>query len=372
MNEETINVSTFVNDRLDDIKYIETALNNSRKKTMLFQRLKFYKRRRSRSYIKKSKNTRRPQRHILKTHIWYSKRFKMIKVFNCSLPLTRNIKSDKYIYRSLHRGFVFDESFKKTEVYKRNDGHFLTEDVEENILSIKHSKNEQIEVVLMDEYIIVSYIEQVIDRSIFEGLEYVSAFDCTFLIIKANPEMSKEFSFTKPFFVSDGKDRGKIFVSRQQAMIIWQDLIKKSLVPVSLRELERIALEEQAFNYPFDCVQSQYFREYEKILNKEIIDKYQRTPKGKKVKIDVNDLFIFREDVEYFFFEHSKGTSEKNSLIIQGGDVVGRVVRSGFSFTRGRCRGLGFVYKKLSDDIILKCKNLGEEIEHEIKVLKWL
>lgn len=370
MNDETINVSTYVDERMDDIKYIETALNNSRKKTMLFQRLKYYKRRRSRSYVKKKNNTRRKERHILRTHIWYAKRFKMIKIFNCSLPFKRNIKSDKYIYKSLHRGFMFDETYKKTLVYKRKDDHVLIKDLKENVICTKNIENEQIEIAIMGEYIIISYIEKVIDKTIFEGLELVSSLDCTFLVIKANPDISKVFSLTEPFFVPDSKDGGRIFTTKQHAMDTWQNLIKQSLLPVSIQELERIALENQSMNYPFDYVQSKYFKEYENVLNKEIIEKYQRTPKGKKLKIYIDDLFISQNDVEYFIFEIPKGNANKNSFILKGEDVVGRVVRSGFSFTRGKCRGLGFVYKDVTNLENLKCRNLGENLEHDIEILK--
>ncbi|EOB13913.1 hypothetical protein NBO_52g0004, partial [Nosema bombycis CQ1] len=284
---------------------IEAAINNTRKKSMLFQRLKFYQRRRSRSYMRKKTNTRRKDRHVLRTHTWYSKRFKMIKIFNCHLPFTRNMKSSKYIYKSLKRGFVFDQTYKQTKLFKKNDTHFLTRYAKECSLIKKQINNEEIEVGVIGEYLIISYIKEVIDENIFDGLEFVSNIECSFLLINVPDNFNLKPEGLDLFYLKNEQKGGVIFVSKQKAMDTWKWLIKQSIMPVSITELERITLEEGTMNYPFDCVQSEYFKEYEKTVNKDIIEKYERTPKGKRVEIDIKDFFLFSDDknLKYFYFE---------------------------------------------------------------------
>ncbi|KAK1350128.1 putative POP1-like ribonuclease [Hamiltosporidium tvaerminnensis] len=148
--EKEIDALKFITAREFEIKEMEDSLSKSTKKSQLFQRLPFYKRRRTRNYD--TRNTPKIHKKYLKklylnrfrnrklkfnylpTHIWYAKRFKMIDLFNSKLPYKRNIKSDKFIYKSLERGFIFDESFKRIAVFKRNE---IGNREDENINTIK-------------------------------------------------------------------------------------------------------------------------------------------------------------------------------------------------------------------------------------------
>ncbi|TBU11303.1 putative POP1-like ribonuclease [Hamiltosporidium tvaerminnensis] len=148
--EKEIDALKFMTAREFEIKEMEDSLSKSTKKSQLFQRLPFYKRRRTRNYD--TRNTPKIHKKYLKklylnrfrnrklkfnylpTHIWYAKRFKMIDLFNSKLPYKRNIKSDKFIYKSLERGFIFDESFKRIAVFRRNE---IGNREDENINTIK-------------------------------------------------------------------------------------------------------------------------------------------------------------------------------------------------------------------------------------------
>ena len=219
------------------------------------------------------------------------------------------------------------------------------------MLIIKDYKNEQLEVGLYEDYLIVSYIEGVLDLSILDGLELVSTIECSFLLL--NTPISFRFlsEGLDNFYIPNEHKGGVIFLSKERAMTTWLWLIKQSIIPVSIRELERIALEENTLIYPCDCVQSLYFKEYEKAMNKGIIEKYERTPRGKRIEINTEDLFIHEvNNLQYFYFDLPRGSANKNAFITQNGQLVGRVVRGGFSFKRGKCRGLGYFFKKIEQD----------------------
>jgi hypothetical protein len=381
MQNNDINIEEFVKDRESDIRMLEKAINNSKKKTMYFQRLPFYKRRRTRSnFVKKNKSTRQKHRHILKTHVWYAKRFKMIKVEGIGLPLVRNQKSSKYIYKSQDRGFIFDESFKKIRIYSVNDSIINLFDVDKNVknlIQLVKSDKGYVEVIVTDlHFILISSLIDFNDKSVIKTL------DCCISFIKIHENTIKNISQDidaslsedLSFFVRNSEEYevGKLFILKKDVMDMWGTLIKKGCIPVSIDEVQRLALENSYMTYPFDDVNSVMFRCLENVVNTDIMDKYERTPKSKKVEINSDDLFInTNKEVHFYAFELEKGVLTKNGLIFsEKDDILGRVIRGGFCYTRGRSRGLCYLYKECNIEDKFIAKNYNHENRYELRIIK--
>lgn len=121
-NNESIDIVEFLKARSHEVEAIEKSIAVSHKQSLAWQRLPYYKRRRNRNFDRRlsKKFSHRPKdRHALRTHTYYAKRFFMLKLPAFSIPLRRRLKSMKYIYKSQSRGFVFDESFRGICVYRR-------------------------------------------------------------------------------------------------------------------------------------------------------------------------------------------------------------------------------------------------------------
>ncbi|ORD99976.1 hypothetical protein A0H76_2564 [Hepatospora eriocheir] len=118
-------VDEFVNSRSKEIKEIEKSIETKKKQSLIWQRLPHYKRRRNRNYDKrhtKKVKPRKKDRHVLRTHTYFAKRFFMLKLKDkLSIPLNRRVKSDKFIYKFSLRLLVFDESFRGVFEYKRDE-----------------------------------------------------------------------------------------------------------------------------------------------------------------------------------------------------------------------------------------------------------
>jgi hypothetical protein len=83
---------------------------------------------------------------------------------------------------------------------------------------------------------------------------------------------------------------------------------------------------------------------------------------------------VFNNDknLKYFYFELPKGSVNKNALIKQDGKQVGRVIRGGFTFKGGKCRGLGYLTIRVDIMKNMTVTKLGDLNEHEIIFLKYL
>lgn len=400
---EDINIIDFIQSRSKEIQAIEDSINKTSKKTMLFQRLPFYKRRRNRNYDKrqlKKFSYRKRDRHFLRTHNYYAKRFFMLKVENFSIPFRRRLKSSKYIYKSQDRGFIFDESFRGATEYKREDvfgsnsvgspaddgkdcenGTIMM--VEEFLNKINGSKEIQqysygIVQQVDNEYEIIFKKESVI--LIGKRLNITGCpIDCVFSVIHKDRleeilespfSSNMKYSFYKAKCDYSTQDKTgsyksletyKIFCARSEVMNVYQKMINGGVVPICLLEIHRLALENNLLTV-YDNVSSALFKKIEKSSCRDIIEKYDRTPPSKRQEYNLNLLFLSNERVyKYFIFRILKGTADAAAEIFSesqvefseemGGfscvyrDPVGRVVRSAYKFGSGKCFGLGFFKK---------------------------
>lgn len=371
MKKDEIKIEDFLHERTDDIQKLETAINSSKKKSLLFQRLPFYKRRRTRSNIRrKTKPCRNKSRHILRTHVWYAKRFKMIKINNVSLPLTRNIKSSKYIYKSQKRGFIFDETYKKIKINKIEDS--IYKNYEKNIVHLVNTENGIIEIVITDN-LLIEFIPNLLESNNEKAC---------LSVIKIKDELLDQFSKDieldlingNPCFIKSSSkfETGKILLKQCDVMDTWNQMIKNGVIPICIEELYRIGIENDYLIYPFDCVNSHFFKNYENKLNDIFLQKYNRTPASKKVKINEADLYIYStEKIYYYVFELKKGVLTKNAIIYnQSNDVIGKVIRGSFCFTVGKSRGLCYLSFLANENNEFKAKNLQSENLYDIIIKK--
>lgn len=444
-NKEDINTVEFIEARAREIQAIEDSIKRSNKKTMLFQRLPFYKRRRNRNYDKRGNRTdgrRKQDRHFLRTHTFYSKRFFMLKLnshysggYNgtdnhctahspgiehgdknsenllkpISLPLKRRIKSSKFIYKSQKensRGFVFDESFRGC--IKLTIGEF-------------HSEFGREHEVYAGEVRLIGDKEVAFtgDCAFVIGSE-VTGTDSGLCVLSIMRKESLSIggllvsSGVVVFRSSGGVETHKVICPRSTVMGVYQRLIHAGVVPICLEEIHRLALEGDEMTI-YDRLDTGLGRSIEESMNREIVWKYNRTPRGKRQSYDLGKLFLCgefdREKHVYGIFKVIKGNIERCAEISEkerpitstnctndtstiggtnctngnnststnsnctndtSGTVVGRVIRGGFKFTGAQCYGLGFIEKdKIGKiDQTFLCRNLTQKNHYEIVFTK--
>ncbi|KAM0687908.1 Ribonucleases P/MRP protein subunit pop1 [Conglomerata obtusa] len=373
MNIDEIDANNFVDARSAEIQILEKKINQTTKKTQLFQRLPFHKRRRT-----KSRDTRRtPNKHarrkkrkgkkhlhpMLVTHVWFAKRFEMIELFNTKLPLQRRIKSDKFIYKSYDRGFIFDDSYKDIRIYNIKD--INNSALVQNSLNVKIiCNNETIEyknvkefLDVIDENIVIETFLKIENNfvkcdfikisnflisvcmfndildTLMRCLEYTK-FDICFSVFKGTRYFSEtgiykltekidtpfenymndmmqlcieDSAFSTEFLFVQNKinfETGKIFVKRENAMKVWQMLNNVGFIPISINEMLRLGLEEKKLIFPFDYPNSIFYEEFEEKLVKPIKEKYDRTPPAKRINYEKNGIyqpFIIPKNISSFY-----------------------------------------------------------------------
>lgn len=432
---DDINTINFIEARAKEIQYIEASINKSNKKTMLFQRLPFYKRRRSRNYDKRTSRKfsyRKKDRHFLRTHTFYSKRFFMLKLDtseDISIPSKRRLKSSKYIYKSQDRGFVFDESFRGGYFCDKNefisivesgiamDRHRLPQATAASDLAFNNPSNtnalstttrvsaqEVFDSVDLSIYDKVQRIANLFDVIVTETIVFfvgvypvhpslhLSPLDCVFSFMKnENHDLSylRNFKSVKVFKNdSNVLETYKIICGRSEAMPVYEKLINSGVIPVSLEEIDRLAIENDEVTV-YDNPASELFKVIEKSKNNEIIEKYNRTPPSKKQSYDLSLLFL-SQDAEmynglnhsgkpmYCIFKVARGSADRCARIFRGDECVGRVIRGGYRFSSGCCYGLGVLYPWVSVaenfrfGEKLTCKNLSQKNAYEISITKMI
>lgn len=400
MEHKDINVIDFIEARSKEIQFIEESIKTTNKKTMLFQRLPFYKRRRNRNYDqRKSKkfSYRKKDRHFLRTHTYYSKRFFMLNLGKVSIPITRRIKSSKYIYKSQERGFVFDESFRGGTVYDKDyvlgldaavDGYSGGAFIKSHPLGARHiSVRDLLSQVDLSRYNEVQSInneyEAVVTKSsiILVGSVLCAEgrpLECVFSVMKH--DCIDQVLDLKSVYKnsSGGLESYKIICKRSEAMDIYQRLVSCNVIPICLSEIHRLSLENDVLSV-YDNVSSSLYQDIEAGVNSEIVSKYERTPKSKKQSYDLDKLYLSKEKpVIYFIFRVAKGSVSNCGEIFDDDECIGRVVRSAYKFGEGRCFGLGFLKEAvaskakhlLSPGRVFFCRNLGQSNYYEISVTK--
>lgn len=401
MASEEIDPIGFARGRAGEIQAIEAAIRTSRKKSMLFQRLPFYLRRRTKSHEKRGKRkrcVRKKDRHGLRTHTWYAKRFEMLKVWGTAVPLRRRMKSSKFIYKSQNRGFIFDESYKKVVVYSRPSSQVLGIDLSlVNVVQEVRHGNGILEAVVTNEHLIViSMCSDEVEQEL--GLTKHGVIECCLSVIKADELFSNEINesstrFSK-FLVSrknmdtdrvlkEGSDSiiyfrslskvesGKVLLKRTKVLDFWQDIVNTGVVPVCVEELQRIALENDYMIYPFDYPGTKAYEDFERAYVEPLVSKYNRTPPSKKMKMDLDSMYIHTEDLVVFgVFEMERGIADRCASVFDGDRVVGRVIRGSFCFTRGLCKGLCYLLQDASEGDEFYTRNAGSTSLNQIKIVK--
>lgn len=388
MSNETINIIDFMKARGKEIEAIEASIENSKKKSMLFQRVPFYKRRRNRNYDKRMNRKftyRKRDRHFLRTHTFYSKRFFMLKLQYCSIPVTRRIKSSKYIYKSQHRGFIFDESFRKVYVYKKGiiynlvhntdlNDKFFTSEIQNILKNLDFNKNDKIQYFNNEfEIIVQGHSLFSIGKRLIEEHQNVSY--CCISVMKKDIPKECDLSDFESVKIAVSEEKGletcKILCKRSEIMNIFQKMIVNGFIPICLDEINRLALENSLMSI-YDNVKSEIFEEIEAARNEEIIGKYNRTPSSKKQKYGTSGLYLSHRLVwKYFMFKILKGRSMPGAEIYNDEKCVGHVIRSEFKYSSAYNYGLGFFTSEISfEDCGLYCKNLGQSNFYEIEIEK--
>lgn len=436
--DKDINTVDFIEARAKEITAIEESINKTAKKTMLFQRLPFYKRRRNRNYDKrKSKKTtfRKKDRHFLRTHTFYSKRFFMLKLDiseDISIPFKRRIKSSKYIYKSQDRGFVFDESFRRgyycdltdfinININDNNDISNVDNDNNNDISNVGNDNsiigNDKIDIntindITVDNNSINNIIESSINLNLYDKVQSVSnlfdviitkkfvyligikpknlqlkPIDCVFSLLKVqNTDFSylKNFKSVKIFRSENGLETHKIICDRSEAMLVYEKLINYSIIPICLEEIHRLAIENSCLTV-YDNIKSKIFNIIEKSINKEIIEKYNRTPLSKKQRYDLNLLNIscdkndmnvscsniISSDICYVEFKVIKGNVERCAEILLKGECIGRVIRGAYKYSSASCYGIAYLFNSANiNETELKCKNIDQKNSYSILITK--
>lgn len=307
-DEDEINIPLFLKARSAEIKQIEESILKNRKKSMLFQRLPFHKRRRNKSY-----KTRPFKKRKSGMHAWFAKRNKMIEFFGVKMPLKTNCKTDSYIYKSFKRGFIFYKNFGEKCLVIYGDCDFFKGDA---IYS------------LIDNVLVVSESENCFQFKRGVGLEV-----------------------------------GRLYIKDELVMDVFQRLIIMGLVPISIENLLRIGMERKCLIDPFDIVATDFYNEFEDALIKIRREKWERTPKSKRMENDPN-LLKFKKLGNYScFFEIEKGIADRCSEVVRGGEIVGYVLRSCYSFSCGKGRGIAYLIDDNVDNLSVRKLSSGEYLK---------
>lgn len=423
--QEDINTVEFIEARAKEIQSIEESIMKSNKKTMLFQRMPFYKRRRNRNYDKRKRKKltrRKKDRHFLRTHTFYSKRFFMMKLEteeDIAIPVRRRLKSSKYIYKSQDRGFVFDESFRgicvcENDVFFELLGLLRHKSViERSLLMVGGSEDkpistmsrfrleETLEILDANAYNTVQRFPGAVDVVITgQGVNFIGGWPCVGEdLVRCTMSKQSVFSLMKceglDFSYLRGQksvkiikrdhgdlETGKIICDRNESMVVYEKLIRNSVIPICLDEIYRLSLENSVFTL-YDNISTELYNIIERSVNREIIEKYMRTPPAKKQGYDLN-LLSFSNDREmgdsikkrYFLFRVCKGAAERYAEVFQGERRIGRVIRSEYRYSSGCCCGFGVLYDGELEEIgsfleqsnTFFCKNLTQTNSYEIVI----
>lgn len=352
MNIDDINATSFIDARSHEIHILEKSIQETRKKTLLFQRLPFHKRRRTRSkHLNKRRFSRRINHKQREKFIYYHKRFKMINFLNYNVPLQRREKSDSFIYKSEHRGYVFVEIYKTAFLYRENGFNDVTcrlskeiKDSVSNVLIVIEYENEEYEIYKYDSFVIIIAIKQprVLNYGIVEDLGISISvmkgkidFKCNVKEIlidlwnkKENEEKDKiglnnnltktsnniyeeneipsinvregvlynkndtvvDFGNIIVLQKTDSIEKCKIIVNKNKVRELHDLFIKNSIIPICIFELFRIGLENNTLIYPFDYPNSPHYQQFERAAYLEEYTKWTRTPVGKRVNYEKHNV----------------------------------------------------------------------------------
>ncbi|KAI5185214.1 hypothetical protein NEHOM01_0672 [Nematocida homosporus] len=389
----------YANGCADEIQRIEREIREKPRNKMLFQTLPFHKRRRTASFDERripkearrgEKSRRRAirQRVVwgsgkLHAHTWYAKRFFMHTNLGTTLPYKRHMKSDKFIAAALStRGLLSDISYCKV---------YLAGGVGLDVLSpqVEYSSNYSRSIVWQNstECIIIKDTQAEVNQGgsgesvnenenkceVIGGNEEMPALEdlCIFMFYGeqkmyaatgyVNCRSARELveNRTGPLaYVCMALDQTRVvlLINRARCMEVMQKCVVGGIVPISTLELFRIGTELDRVVYPFDLLSTRRGHSLWEATNQAELDVLAKKPRGKR-PVDVLPLFtgdltqatpyLFVADKGSFMpgspviLAESLNSSEPEGFPMSGQEsVVGCVLRSSFSFKRGRTTGV--------------------------------
>lgn len=383
--DEEIYVKEFLKERNDEINELINSLDR-KKKTLEFQRLPFYKRRRTKNLNKKKKQNNNKKNKIdwLPMHIYYAKRFQMTKLNGFKIPLLRRQKSEKFIYKSAYRGFLMDEGFMGVNIHKINDYPNLLE-TKSNIFIDSIINNEPVSYCKINDLIIIQSL-LINDYNIFSifygkilivGKYKLNDFNNIFkngdienkISININypkQEYCKEFNkFEEEYFYifpTEQLFKYKIIFNKNIMKLLFNLFLIKGYIPICINELFRISIESNII-LNFDYTNTSFYEIFEKAVYNYEYEKYKRTPKGKRKNykaIGFNQPFNLNiKYPETHIFNLENGSFERGSLVYKDNILCGIVIRGSFCFSIGKERGIISInnYDKLAKYTIKSIKN---------------
>lgn len=388
--DEEINVKEFLEERNDEINELIDSLNR-KQKNLEFQRLPFYKRRKTKSIqpkkkkTSKTKNRKREERaDWLPTHIYFAKRFFMTELNHKKVPLERFQKSDKFIYKSAYRGFLFDEGFLGFEKkLKKNYSDlntkkdcFFHETIYKGEPISYFSSNENIYIqspsnpLDSDFYSFSIYfgrhlsfgkfnlkdfdkifLKEIIPRKISEYIKNSKIREPT----SFNMEITEEFEglYVLP---TENIFQYKIVFKKSLCKDIFNKFICKGYIPISLKELLRISIEAKII-LNFEYQKSKFSEKFNDAIFKLKREKFERTPKGKRKEYE-NTFELTKKFENCYFFSLEKGNFQRGSFVYLNNQIKGIVLRGSYSFSLGKEIG------------IISMDNFDENGEYFMKSLK--
>ncbi|RVD92192.1 hypothetical protein TUBRATIS_13210 [Tubulinosema ratisbonensis] len=260
--DKEIDPIEFIEARSKEINLLEENISKKRKKTMLFQRLPFFLRRRTQSYKPKKRKTRK--KSFLTTYI--GKRFFVTD----TLPIKRRLKSSKFVYKS-KKVFLFYEF--KVKDYFIFECFNKERSIFDEIIWFTDIKNGSD--LCTDEQILESKQILTVDQ-IFK--------DKQILLDDWLKENSNNFTLTSFYF------KNKFVCHKSQ---LNKTLFKKEFCLISINEMFRIILEKKIFIKYLNVFDKNYHN-FEKLAKKEEMMKNERRPLSKKQRLKYFEMMDFK------------------------------------------------------------------------------
>ena len=369
--EIIINLEDFVNARNKEIETIEESIKNKRKITLKWQTVPHYKRRRNHSYIYKKKKfkQRSKQRFGMRSHVYFAKRFHMLMIdssLKLAIPWIRNVKSKSFLNKAYNIGFFIEESFREIKIVNNNNNDNNQIDNLECMCTQDGEIFRNNNIV----YHITGNITKVVTNCIFK----------LYLVNMTNINKIMEILQQYEVILYKNNDKTDFFNSyiiignKYITMKLIVDLQKIYVRLISIKELEILALEYDIMTF-YDKVNTPIYQKIDAEQYKQIKDKYERTPIGKKNQYNIEKQLLYFDSstISYYIFKIPKGTGERGAEIVTDDLlVVGRVIRVGYKRTNGVNYGLLYFFNCHNNytNNTLYIRSLGKNVWYKIELIK--
>lgn len=345
---ENVNIEDFLNARKKEINTIEKSIEQKKRTSQLFQTVPHYARRRNHSYSERKHKVkyRTKNRFIVRSHVYFAKRFKMLKLqltnnlnikrSDVSIPWKRNVKSKSFLNKGFANGYFIDESFKQIEEIDNNAPNSLDVNEFHTEKDVDFLRNKQTHMKI--EYKRETFVQKYAIFKMFLANEKIKK--------KLKELVRKNNGITYKNKDTNQLDTFICIVDVKRHMETIVALEKMFIRAITIKELGTLAVEKDALTM-YDLVDGALFKDIENLLADELIEKYNKTPPGKRNEIhDLNDVRIFtHEPVKYFTFKIPKGRADRGAYVLQNENIVGRVIRSEYKTKEGFNYGLCYLKK---------------------------